>query len=397
MGHPESVVSNRTAFPAYPTLTVLRSAARSMDWAQVFTASSFSSACRVDFDKDLFERVHGIGLTSRTASKRFGGVRHWLESSMCRWGNPAWRLRRALLRASPTLVHCLSGAEAVALLEAWDRGAPRSKLVVSMTGGDLGKLSRSPAWAIKIRRALEAAAAVLTESEESRQEIVRLGSPREKTVRLSRPLPLGLIPAAGPRPHAHVERDRRLRLLFLGPFVERQGISFLLEAVARLARRGPGIHLTLAGSGPLWRPAQLLARHLGLEERVDFRPSKCSLETWLRLLSECDALVCPSLTASDGDRESGPPLSILVALAAAVPVVATRHAGIPEVIQDGRTGFLAREGDIDGLVSALARVRKFPEVAREAGKAGRAKVELEHCSEAIQAELEQIYLAAARS
>src|SRR5581483_7170629 len=80
-----------------------------------------------------------------------------------------------------------------------------------------------------------------------------------------------------------------------------------------------------------------------------------------------------SITAPDGDTE-GLPVSILEAMACSLPVVATRHAGIPEAVEDGVSGFLVAEKDVNGMAIAMADLLENPERAKTMGMAGRERV-----------------------
>ena len=79
-----------------------------------------------------------------------------------------------------------------------------------------------------------------------------------------------------------------------------------------------------------------------------------------------------SVTASNGDTE-GFPVVIAEAMVSALPVVSTRHSGIPEGVVEGETGLLVAEGDVDGMGAALARLLADPSLAAKMGAAGRAR------------------------
>jgi len=80
-----------------------------------------------------------------------------------------------------------------------------------------------------------------------------------------------------------------------------------------------------------------------------------------------------SIRASDGDSE-GTPVAILEAQASGLPVIATRHAGIPDVVIEGRTGFLVDEGDVKRMAEGIARVAEDSPLATALGAAGRSRV-----------------------
>ena len=80
-----------------------------------------------------------------------------------------------------------------------------------------------------------------------------------------------------------------------------------------------------------------------------------------------------SIVAPDGDGE-GNPVAVMEAQLSGLPVVATRHAGIPEVVRDGETGLLLSEGDVDGMAAAMRRLVLEPALAARLGAAGQQRV-----------------------
>jgi colanic acid/amylovoran biosynthesis glycosyltransferase len=130
------------------------------------------------------------------------------------------------------------------------------------------------------------------------------------------------------------------------------------------------------GDGPRRQPLEALVRLLGLQNRVRFHgplPEPAVLD----LLERADLFVLPSVIASDGTME-GLPVVLVEALAAGVPVVATRISGVPELIRDGETGLLAEPGRADDLRRAMSRLLADPSAARRRAEAGRTLVEQNH-------------------
>ena len=98
-------------------------------------------------------------------------------------------------------------------------------------------------------------------------------------------------------------------------------------------------------------------------------------------LKEAHVLVVPSITAADGDQE-GIPVVLMEAMAMGLPVVATRHSGIPELVRDGASGYLVPEKDIEALYRKLKSMLEHPDHWTGMGKQGRACVE-QHYNVAI--------------
>jgi glycosyltransferase involved in cell wall biosynthesis len=342
------------------------------------------------FDATRANRDRRTSFIAQLVRSQQGSLGRLLARVLSRGAGGAARLTRELADERPRLVHCLSGTAALSLLRSWEQGAPRTPFVMSMTGTDLGRAVSSRWWGPRLGNACRLASRVLVDGSGSADELRRLGCEPAKVEVLRSPVDVHFVRPEGPRTAAERARDPRLHVLYCGPFVERQGIAFALEAVARLAGTSPGVFLRMLGAGPFVRPARAIADHLGIAEHVEISPPGDTAAV-AAALRRSDVLVCPSLTASDGDRETGAPPAVLLAMAAAVPVVATRHADNAETIADLRTGLLAEERDVGSLFDALARVREDPELARGLGLAGRALVEEEHDARKIYARLEDIY------
>ena len=132
------------------------------------------------------------------------------------------------------------------------------------------------------------------------------------------------------------------------------------------------MRLVIAGDGPLRAELETLAATLGVGERVAFLGSVVRDEVWRRL-READAFVLASVTSAKGDME-GLPVSLMEAMAVGVPVVSTRHSGIPELVEDDVSGLLANERDVDGLAACISRLVEEPALAERLAKRGRETV-----------------------
>jgi glycosyltransferase involved in cell wall biosynthesis len=133
--------------------------------------------------------------------------------------------------------------------------------------------------------------------------------------------------------------------------VEKKGTRYLLEAVAILKARHRDFSLDIVGEGPLRRKLEQQAQRLGIGRHVRFHGVRPHEEV-RRLLRGACALILPSVTAQNGDAE-GLGLVLLEAAATAVPVVATRHGGIPEAIAEGQSGLLVPERNAAALAEAV--------------------------------------------
>jgi glycosyltransferase involved in cell wall biosynthesis len=130
--------------------------------------------------------------------------------------------------------------------------------------------------------------------------------------------------------------------------------------------------LILLGAGPLYDVCKELINYFGLQNSVSL-PGAFAPNEFKALLQNALCFVQHSLTAGNGDME-GTPVAILEASAAGLPVISTFHAGIPDVIINGKTGLLVAERDIDGMAQNMLFILDNPEKAKEIGIAGRENI-----------------------
>jgi colanic acid/amylovoran biosynthesis glycosyltransferase len=181
---------------------------------------------------------------------------------------------------------------------------------------------------------------VIANSRYSRGRLEAMGCP---PARLS-VVPVGLLPENFPPP-AHRSIRTPVRFLTVARLVEKKG-----HAVA-LAENGIAAHLTLIGDGPHMNRLIAHSHTLGLAGRVTFAGAQPQAAVHAAMLA-CDVFLLASIEASDGDVE-GQGLVLQEAQACGLPVIATRHNGFPESIQDGVTGLLVPERDARALAEAM--------------------------------------------
>ncbi len=207
-------------------------------------------------------------------------------------------------------------------------------------------------------------ARTLVASHAMAEELVANGIPRTHI----RIVPLGVPDTptdARPEPDQREaeQRDPQAppRILFLGQILRTKGIDLLLEALHRC--RAPW-QLHIVGTGPQERELRALTRHLGLSHAVSWHgrltPAEVAATT-----SAMDLVAVPSRWAEPFGRGG------LEAMRAGLPVVGFDVGGIPDWLDDGRTGLLAPAGDIDALSRALDALLGDAELRQQLGRAGR--------------------------
>lgn len=168
---------------------------------------------------------------------------------------------------------------------------------------------------------------------------------------------------ARPRPDRPAEP---VELLFVGRLARVKGLLVLFEALAQITK-GPTLRLTVAGDGPERTFLEEAARPLG--DRVRFT-GYLSQDAVADRLATADIFVLPSFA-------EGVPVVLMEAMAAGVPVIATRVAGVSELVEEGVSGLLVPAGDSESLARALADLAAEPARRSAMGRAGRAKVNAE--------------------
>ncbi|MEL7368424.1 MAG: glycosyltransferase, partial [Myxococcota bacterium] len=159
-------------------------------------------------------------------------------------------------------------------------------------------------------------------------------------------------------------------VLMIGRFVEKKGMTYGLQAFAKVLATGATAKLSIAGDGPLRPMYDALIAELGIGEHVDFL-GVLTHDGVARQLEQTDVLLVPSVTSQDGNTE-GAPTVIKEAGARYVPVIATQHGGIPFQIDEGKSGFLVPERDVDALANRLKTLLDTPELRASMGRAARA-------------------------
>ncbi|MFD1342727.1 glycosyltransferase family 4 protein [Litorisediminicola beolgyonensis] len=165
------------------------------------------------------------------------------------------------------------------------------------------------------------------------------------------------------------EKGPGTRLLFVGRLAGVKGVPLLVDAVRRLASDHPDVQLDLIGDGPDRAALEAKVTNAGLSDRIRFLGYR-NQEAVADALVETDLFVLPSFA-------EGVPVVLMEAMAAGVPVVTTRIAGVPELVEDGETGLLVPAGNPEALTSAIATLITDPDRRRRMGAAGQRKVRAE--------------------
>lgn len=151
--------------------------------------------------------------------------------------------------------------------------------------------------------------------------------------------------------HQHKLNPDKINILSIGRLVEKKGFQYSIEAITNLIQQGHAIKYTIIGDGPLKESLAQLISNLKMTEHIILLGSQPH-ETIKEYIQQSDLLLAPSVTATNGDQE-GIPVVLMEAMASGLPVLSTYHSGIPELINDGITGFLVEENKPDQIAKKI--------------------------------------------
>lgn len=276
--------------------------------------------------------------------------------------------RRAIRELRPDVVHAhwIIPQGVAGLLARLVAGGPGPALVCTSHGADLFALRGSLGSFLK-RWVLRRVAALTVVSSAMKVEAERLGAAPQGV----RVMPMGVDARQRFLPDEAAPRSAH-ELLFVGRLVRKKGVAHLLEAFAMARAAIPGASLVVLGSGPLDTELRRRAHELGIAAAVTFGgavPNDQLAPHYRRAA----ALVMPSIVARDGDQE-GLGLVIAEALACECPVIASDLPAIRDVVEDGVTGLLARQGDAHDLADKIMQMLREPARARSLARRGRDRV-----------------------
>ena len=247
------------------------------------------------------------------------------------------------------------------------------RLVVTFHGYDVSRVLRRSRRKHRYDEIFKHADLILPVSNHWREELIKLGAPDDRIQ----------VHRMGINTEYFTFRQRSthngpIRIATTARFTEKKGLDYAVKAIARVAEKYPDtrLHYDMIGDGPTRPKIEALIAEHGLGDRITLHGA-IRLEEVRVLLEKADVFMLPSVTASDGDKE-GVPVSLMEAMAIGMPVLSTWHSGIPELVEDGLSGYLVPERDIDTLAERINHLSENRDLWTEMGRAGREKVEREY-------------------
>ena len=325
--------------------------------------------------------LYGVAVLISKAFTKLG----WLR--LASW--PAALVAMLIVRCHhPDVVLAEFGFHAIRVMHVarWS-GVP---LVVHFRGSDASSESKFRRLEQRYRQLMHVASGFIVKSIPMSSTLQSLGAPAALVLISPSGADAALFRGASPETAPPM-------FLAVGRFVPKKGPLLTIAAFERLLSQLPeslasACRLVMVGDGPMLEAAKGLVRQQSLTTQVRFSGVLPPTEI-AALMRQVRGFVQHSLVAPDGDSE-GSPVAVMEAQLSGLPVVATRHAGIPEVVMDGSTGILVEEGDVQAMANAMAQLVRNPQLAARLGAAGQERMSLnftvEHHLAAVSALLHRV-------
>lgn len=177
------------------------------------------------------------------------------------------------------------------------------------------------------------------------------------------------------------EKKDEILLITVATLNQQKGIQYLLRALPKIIKEFPLVKLEIIGDGNYKNELMKLTKRLKLQKNVQFTGFVADVEKYL---AKADLYVQPSISESFG-------LAIVQAMGVGLPIVATYAGGIPEVVTDGKSGFLVEPGKPQALEAAILEVLRNPAKAKEMGVMAKKEAKLKFNLDDMIGELETTY------
>lgn len=252
---------------------------------------------------------------------------------------------KTIREVKPDLIHAHFGYDAQKMIgPARSTGVP---LITSFYGSDVTRLPTKFDWKRRYTKLAHFGSHFIAASEIMKQQLVEIGFPKQK---------ISIVPFGLDLKVFEFRENYSLsnNCMMVGRMVEKKGFEYAIRAIEMLNSEKIEIHLNLYGDGPLKEYLQKLTQQLKINHLVtfhgfvDIKHINCAMNSH-------GILLAPSVIGKDGDQE-GLPNTILEAMACGLPVIATRHAAIPEAVTHTESGFLVDERQPRQIAEILKRI-----------------------------------------
>jgi L-malate glycosyltransferase len=274
-----------------------------------------------------------------------------------------WAIRKLIREFNPDMVHA-HYASSCGLVAALSGFHP---FILSVWGDDILEFPRkSPIHKLAVQQTILHADYVTATSNMLAEKTSALIKHRKKISVIPFGVNLNLF-----KPGASSSKEK-ITIGTARSFTSKYGLEYLIRAFAQLRQKYPKIALTLIGDGPLRQSMQSLAISLGIAEDISFTGALPNDEVAV-MLRGFDIFVMPSV--GEGDVFG---VAAVEAMAAGLPVIATRVGGLPEVVDDGKTGKIVDPANVDSLIAGIEPYIESEELRIAHGHQGRIKAEKQY-------------------
>lgn len=242
-------------------------------------------------------------------------------------------------------------------------------LFIGFRGKDATAYPKSEENLKKLKKLFQLGDRFFPVCEHLKNEIIKLGCPENKIRVLYGGVDLDRFEFKSRK----LNSNNKIQFLAIGRFVEKKGFSDLIRAFAQVKKKNNEVKLILIGEGPSESKYRKLINKLQLGTSVDIIP-------WIdyrkiqRKYYQSHIFCAPSCTDREGNQE-GIPNTLKEAMATGMPVISTKHAGIPELVENKVSGILVSERSVNDLAKAMFWLAENPERWDAMGKEARKKIE----------------------
>jgi colanic acid/amylovoran biosynthesis glycosyltransferase len=338
-------------------------------------------------NNELWRWLKGLGLLALNFYKNPSVCRQLLNTS--RYGSQAkslkllYRVMPFLSQKSYDIIHCQFST--LGVFGVWFRqlGLIEGKLISTFRGADISKFL--PKWGEQVYQELfQETEFFLANCDFFKNKAVALGCDPSKIHVHGSGIDCSKF-AFKPR----FLTDGKVKIATTGRLVEKKGIEYAIAAIAKVARTHPNIEYNIIGDGELKPQFEQLIHNLNVGHIVKLLGWKQQQEI-VDILDTCHIFVAPSVTGADGNQDA-PVNTLKEAMAMGLPVISTLHGGIPELVEDGVSGFLVPERDAEAIAEKLSYLIEHSELWVKLGEAGRIRVEEKYDMSKLNDELMEIY------
>ncbi len=282
------------------------------------------------------------------------------------------------------LIHCQFGIFGLMCLAFRELGLIEGKLITNFRGYDISKYVQKRGNKV-YNQLFREGDFFITNCEYFRQKAINLGCQAQQIVVIGSGIDCTKF-TFKPR---YFPSDGLVKIVTTGRLVEKKGIEYGIKAIAELIKTHPQVEYNIIGDGELRPNLEQLINQLNLNDKVKLLGWK-QQEELIETLDKSHILIAPCVTAADGNQDA-PVNTLKEAMAMGLPVIGTSHGGIPELIEDGVSGWLVPERDSSAIAEKLRHLIDNPETWATMGQAGRKQVETKYNMEQLNDQLVTIY------